>query len=144
MFNFGVLLFQERSRSSAPFWTPLEPKEITAFIRWGTSFLKGMVPKNTPLRQHFCVQKQGAYVAQHRHPIFERNHAFQLLNAMHPPCFTPPLCLPLIPRNPYFYSVFVVENASGQAPPKTTTSIFWRQNRTKNQKDHFGPPPASF
>ena len=78
-----------------------------------------------------CVQKRGAYVAQHKQPNIERVHAGHSWT-LHFPLFSRP-CPPSQPQNPwnpYFYSVsWQFRGCFDPPPPKPSTRIFSGHNK---------------
>ena len=71
-----------------------------------------------------CVQKRGAYVAQHKHPIIERVHA-GLIERFNFPSFISYVSQPPNPWNPYFYSV----GCFGPPPPQRKYENIFRSQQ---------------
>ena len=103
-----------------PFLPPVKGKQFS-----------GQQPLNVhPGANLQCVQKRGAYVAQHKHPIIERVHAGHSWTLQFP-LFSRPIPHNLeIPETPIF-AAFLDDFVDALAPPQTEY-----QNIFSSQEDN--------
>ena len=132
VFNFGALFFANRFKNAPFFFVHMERMRMTknCFSPVKGKQFSAQVHRNVDSGANIqCVQKRGAYVAQHKHPIIERVHAGHSWT-LHFPLFSRPIPHNLkIPETPIF-TAFRDDFVGVLAPPpKPSTRIFSGHNK---------------